>query len=443
MRVCFVSPNFPPEVNAPATRLHEHAREWVKLGGDVDVVTDVPNYPEGVVYPGYENAYSEETMDGIRVHRVPMMTAPNAGSAKRIASFVSFMLSAIWHRRKVAERPEVVVATSPQFFAALAGWWIAKRFKVPFVLEIRDLWPESIVAVGAMKRNAAIRAFERIERFLYRSADHIVVVTDAFVDHVVEGGAKRENVTVLKNGADLGRLVPPPDAVRAEIRAAHGWEGQFVAAYTGTIGMAHRADILLEAARICPDPEVQWVVIGTGAERAALEAAAAEADLDTFTLVDKQPRERILGYLAETDAAVVHLRDTPLFRTVLPSKLFEAMAFGVPIAHGVEGESRALVETAGAGIAFPPEDAEALVETVLRLKNDPALYARIQADARTAVARDFDRRVVAKRYWNLLERVAGHEPTADDGARSAASDAIAPRGGEDPDPQSLIPNPSR
>lgn len=433
MRVCFVSPNFPPEVNAPATRLHEHAREWVAMGGDVDVITDVPNYPEGVVYPGYENRYSEEEVDGIRVHRVPMVTAPNAGSAKRIASFVSFMLSAIWHRRRVAAPPDVVVATSPQFFSAIAGWWIARRLRVPFVLEIRDLWPESIVAVGAMKRNAAIRMFERIERFLYRSADHVVVVTDAFVEHVVRGGAKPENVTVLKNGADLGRLVPPADGVRAEIRARHGWEGQFVAAYTGTIGMAHRADIVLEAARRCPDPDVQWVVIGTGAERAALEAQAAAADLDTFTLVDKQPRERILGYLAETDVAIVHLRDTPLFRTVIPSKLFEAMAFGVPIAHGVQGESRDLVEAAGAGLGFPSEDADALVETVLRLKNDPELYARIQAAGRAAVARDFDRRVVARRYWTLLERVAGRAP----------SEPSEPVPAERAAPTPLVSDPSR
>ena len=438
MRVCFVSPNFPPEVNAPATRLHEHAREWVRGGGDVDVITDVPNYPEGVVYPGYENRYSEEDVDGIRVHRVPMMTAPNAGSAKRIASFVSFMLSAIWHRKNVAAHPDVIVATSPQFFSAIAGWWIAKRFRVPFVLEIRDLWPESIVAVGAMKRNAAIRMFERIERFLYRSADHVVVVTDAFVEHVVAGGARPENVTVLKNGADLGRLVPPPDDVRAEIRRRHGWEGKFVAAYTGTIGMAHRADILLEAAKRCPDPDVQWVVIGTGAERAALEAATAEADLDTFTLVDKQPRERILGYLAETDVAVVHLRDTPLFRTVIPSKLFEAMAFGVPIAHGVQGESRALVEAAGVGLGFASEDADALVDTVLRLKSDPALYAQIQADARDAVSRDFDRRVVARRYWSLLERVAG-VGTADRGPQTALQAGADVSGPSTHSSQSPIP----
>ena len=412
MRVLFVSPNFPPEVNAPATRLHEHAREWVRLGGEVDVITDVPNYPEGAVYDGYENRYSEETLDGIRVHRVPMYVTANEGAAKRIASFLSFMASAVWHARRLAHRPDVVVGTSPQFFCALAARRIARRLGVPFVLEIRDLWPESIVAVGAMERNAAIRAIERVERGLYRGADHVVSVTDSFVDHIVAGGARPEAVSVIKNGADVDRLAEAPDdAVRAEVRETYGWGDAFVAAYIGTIGMAHRADVLLEAARRCPDPDVRWVVIGAGAEREALAAAAARADLPNFQLVDKQPKARIASFLAETDVSVVHLSDTPLFRTVIPSKLFEAMALRIPIALGVRGEAQALVEAAGAGLAFPPEDPDALVETVLRMKADRELYRRLQDSGEAYVREHFDRPRLARRYWNLLADVA-RQPAA-------------------------------
>jgi len=408
MRVLFVSPNFPPEVNAPATRLFEHAREWVRLGGEVDVLTDVPNYPEGVVYPGYENRYSEEEVEGIRVHRVPMYVTANEGALKRIASFVSFMASAVWHARRLP-KPDLVVATSPQFFCALAGRRIAKRFGVPFVLEIRDLWPESIVAVGAMERNAVIRAFERIERGLYRDADHVVSVTDSFVSHIVEGGADPADVTVLKSGADVDRLAGSHDlAEAAVVRREFGWDGAFVAAYVGTIGMAHRAEILLEAAARCPDPDIRWVVIGTGAERDALEAAAAEAGLPNFQLIDKQSKARITTILGETDVSVVHLRDTPLFRTVIPSKIFEAMALGVPIALGVRGETQTLVEAAGAGLAFAPEDADALVETVLRLKQDRGLYEQAQIDGGRYIRAHFDRPKIARRYWNLLADVAGH-----------------------------------
>lgn len=411
LRVWFVSPNFPPEVCPQATRIYEHAREWVRLKGEVDVLTDNPSYPEGVVYDGYENRFTQETVDGIRVHRLPMYLAPNEGSGRRIASFVSFMFSVLWHARRVGPRPDIVAATSPQFFCAVGGYLLARRLRVPFMLEIRDLWPESIVAVGAMRRGRVVRFLEAVERHLYRHADHVVVVTDSFVEHVTARGARPENVTVLKNGVDLERFDAPLDeAERAALRARHGWDGKFVAAYVGTIGMAHRANIMLEAAARCPDPDVMWVVIGTGAERAALEQRAAAEARPNFALLDKQPRERIRYYLAETDVSVVHLRDTPLFRSVLPSKIFEAMALRTPIVLGVRGEAQALVEEAGAGLTVPPEDPDALVEAVLRLKRDRALYARLAEDGGRFVRTHFDRRLIARRYWDLLARVARGAP---------------------------------
>ena len=190
LRVWFVSPNFPPEVCAQASRIYEHAREWVRLGGEVDVLTDNPSYPEGVVYDGYENRFTQETVDGIRVHRLPMYLAPNEGSGRRIASFVSFMFSVLWHARRLGPRPDIVAATSPQFFCAVGGYLLARRLRVPFLLEIRDLWPESIVAVGAMRRGRVVRFLEAVERYLYRHADHVVVVTDSFVEHVTARGAR-------------------------------------------------------------------------------------------------------------------------------------------------------------------------------------------------------------------------------------------------------------
>ncbi|MEM8557588.1 MAG: glycosyltransferase family 4 protein [Bacteroidota bacterium] len=406
MRVLFVSNYFPPEVNAPATRLYEHAKQWVADGGEVEVLTSVPNFPEGEVYAGYENRLTLEEHEGIEALRVPMYVAANEGGFKRIRSYLSFMRSAIQNARRVRQKPDIVVGTSPQFFCALAGYWIARRFGVPFVLEVRDLWPESVVAVGAMSRNWIIRFFEKVERYLYRHADHVVVVTDSFVDHVVRGGARRECVSVIKNGADLDRLREPLDETeRAQVRSQHGWNGKFVAAYMGTIGMAHRADVLLKAAQRCEDPDIAWVVVGAGAERAALERRAAELALPNFYLVDKQPKERIFYYLAESDVSVVHLRDLPLFRTVIPSKLFEAMAFGTPIVLGVRGESKNLIDSSGAGLSVPPEDPEALVEAVLSLKQDRERYERAARDGQRFVAEHFDRRKLARRYWSLLEKV--------------------------------------
>ena len=401
MRLLFVSNYFPPEVNAPATRLGEHARQWAADGHAVEVLTSNPNFPEGEIYAGYDNRFRQDDAGDVAVTRVPMYVAENRGTLRRTLSYVSFMASAVWQSRRVRARPDVVVGTSPQFFCALGAYVIARRFGVPFVLEVRDLWPESIVAVGAVGRGALIRLFEALARHLYRHADHIVVVTDAFAREVVALGAPAENVSVLKNGADLDVYGAPLDAGRlAALRTELGFDGWFVAAYMGTIGMAHRADVMLDAAARCPD--VLFVVIGAGAKRAALAKRAAALALPNFRLIDKQPKAIMPYLLALTDVSVVHLSDTPLFETVIPSKIFEAMAMGRPVALGVRGEAQQIVEASGAGVAFVPEDADALAGAVCRLRDDPAEYARLSAAGPPYVRAHFDRRVLARRYWQIL-----------------------------------------
>jgi len=411
MRLLFISNNFPPEVNAPAMRLYEHARQWAKDGHAVDVLTSAPNFPEGKVYDGYKNRFGREKVDGIDVTRVPMYVTANQGTLKRTLSYISFMLSAIWHTHRVRPRPDVVVATSPQFFAAVAGYVVARMKRAPFVLEIRDLWPESIVAVGAIRRNAIIRFFERLEHFLYRKADHIVVVTEAFKTFIEDKGIPSEKITVIMNGADLSMWAEPLDPVRIEAMIReYDLGGRFVAAYVGTIGMAHRADILLEAAQKCTDPNIVFLVAGTGADRDALAEKAAALALPNFRLLDKQPREVIPYLLALTDASVVHLKDTPLFRTVIPSKIFEAMATGTPMVVGVAGETKRIVEQSGSGIPIPPEDVEALLGAVMQLKEDRAVYDEMSRCGRDYVGEHHDRVKLARRYWDVLEQVASDAP---------------------------------
>ena len=409
MHILFLSNYFPPEVNAPATRLHEHARQWVADGHTVDVLTSVPNFPEGEVYEGYENRLTEEERDGIRVTRVPMYISPNEGVIQRVLSYLSFMLSACWYAGRLPT-PDVLVATSPQFFAALAGYVGAWRKDVPFVLEIRDLWPESIVAVGAMSRNVIIRFLEWVERVLYRKAEHIVVVTDSFEEAIAEKDIARNKISVIKNGIETAWWDEPLDEDRlAELQHEHALEGKFVASYIGTIGMAHRADILLEAARRCDDPDIVFMIVGTGAKKDELAARQAELELDNFRLVDKVSKEQVPYLLALTDTSVVHLRDDPLFETVIPSKIFEAMATGTPIVLGVRGESRRIVETAEAGLPIPPEDPDALAEAVRHLEEHPELHAEMAENAYRHVRAHYDRKGLAREYAALLERIAGKE----------------------------------
>jgi glycosyltransferase involved in cell wall biosynthesis len=412
MHILFLSNYFPPEVNAPATRLYEHARQWVDDGHTVDVLTSVPNFPEGEVYEGYENKLTEEERDGIHATRVPMYVSPNEGVIRRAWSYISFMLSACWYAGRVPV-PDVLVATSPQFFAALAGAWVAWWKDVPFVVEIRDLWPESVVAVGAMDRNLIVRFFEWVERKLYETSDHIVVVTDAFKDEIAEKGISPEKISVVKNGIETNWWERPLDEEQlADLQREHDLQGKFVASYIGTIGMAHRADVLLEAARRCHDPDIVFMVVGTGAKRDELEARQAELQLDNFRLVDKVPKDTVPYLLALSDASVVHLRDNPLFETVIPSKMFEAMVTRTPIVLGVRGEARSIIEGAEAGLFIPPEAPEALVEAVRRLKGNPDLYETLAENAYEHVQDHYDRAVLAREYAGLLAEVAGESRNA-------------------------------
>lgn len=418
MRVLFVSNYFPPEVNAPATRLYEHARYWARDGGDIDVLTAVPNFPEGEIYAGYENRFQLEAVDGIKVYRVPMYVAENKGTLKRTLSYISFMLSALWFSRKITARPDVVAATSPQFFCAIGGYLISRLKGVPFLLEIRDLWPESIVAVEAVKRNWLIRLFERIELFLYQRADHIVVVADSFKRIIVEKGIAASKITVLKNGADWQSFASPlnQDTLQA-LRQSYDFDGRFVVSYLGTIGMAHRADVLLEAAQRCNDPDVMFAVIGTGAERQKLEAQSRHLNLLNFRLIDKQPKHLMPYFLALSDACVVHLKNAPLFETVVPSKIFEAMIMRKPIIIGVQGEARKLVEEAGAGIGMTPEDPDDLVKAVRYLKANAAVCRTMAEQGFAYVRQHFDREKLAQRYWNLFLCIAEKKVVAVDSAK--------------------------
>lgn len=416
MNLLFVSNHYPPEVNAPATRLAEHTRVWAADGHGVDVLTAVPNFPEGKVYEGYRNRWTVEERGGATVHRVPVYLAPNRGTVRRGLAYLSFLVSAVGHARRIRSSPDVVVATSPQLLAGLAGWRVARRFGVRFVLEVRDLWPDSVVAVGALKDGPVVGLLRWLERFLYRRADHVVVVTDAFVEELVARGVPREKISVVKNGVDLSELPVPSTEERGRLRRELGLEDRFVASYVGTLGMAHRADVLLDAAELAAtseapaDDRLAFLLAGGGAQRDALVDRLRERDPGNVLLLEKRPRERALELVAASDVSVVHLRASELFTTVIPSKMFEAMALGRPVVLGVDGEAREIVEASGAGSFVRPEDPEALLRAVRRLRDDPGLRTRQGAAGPAFVREHFDRRVLARRYTGILRAVARDEP---------------------------------
>jgi glycosyltransferase involved in cell wall biosynthesis len=404
MRILFLTHNFPPETNAVAIRTYEHAKLWVKMGHEVEVVTCAPNHPKGVLYDGFRNAlFQRERMDGIDVTRVWSFLAANEGIVLRSLNYLSFPLSASVQSWRLA-KPDVVVSTSPQMLTALSGYLISRFKRAPWVLEIRDLWPESVVAVGIMKRGILVSALEALERFAYRKADHIVSVTNSFRDHFAALGVPQEKVSVITNGADIELFSRPEhDPVLAH---ELGVAGKFVVAYVGTHGLAHSLTTVLDAAdRLRGRDDIRFLLVGSGAEQARLRERRDAKGLANVIMLEQQPRHRMPHIWGLVDASIVHLRKTPLFRTVIPSKIFEAMAAGVPTLLGVEGEAAALLTDAEAGLLFEPENARALADAVARLAADPELVKRLGANGRRAAREHYDRRALAARYAELLERV--------------------------------------
>lgn len=407
MHILFLTDNFPPEVNAPASRTHEHTRQWVAAGEQVTVITCAPNFPTGRVFPGYRNRiWQEERIDGIRVIRVWSYITANEGFARRVLDYVSYMLMAFVAALFV-RRVDIVVATSPQFFTAVAGWAVGALKRVPFVFELRDLWPESIKAVGAMQESAVIRWLEKLELFLYRRAALIVSVTNSFRDTLARRGIDAAKIQVITNGVDIARFTPRPKD--AALEAELGLAGCFVAGYIGTHGMAHALETLLEAAarlQVAAPGRFHFILLGDGARKAELKALAVRLALGNVSFIDSVSKDEVARYWSLLDVSVIHLRRTELFTTVIPSKLFECMGMGLPVLHGVAGESAGIVEREGCGLVFEPENVDALVAGLLRLKTDAALRARLSESGLQA-ARSYDRATLAARMLASLRSTAG------------------------------------
>ena len=367
MRLAYLSHYFPPESNAPAARVHELSRALVRAGHEVHVVTGQPSHPRGVVHPGYRAAeYRRDVVDGIVVHRVPTFPAANRGVLLRGLGYAAMPTAQLALGLIKLPKVDLVLATSPQIFTAAAGLALARLRRTPFVLEVRDLWPESIVSVGALPAtHPMIHALERLERHLYRNAAAIVSVTDSFVDHFVAHGVARSKIAVIKNGADLDLFAPstPPAPLRQQLNIP---ADALLVLFCGTIGLAHDVGLLARAAAIAPpDLPFHVVVVGDGAGREALATEIAALGVQgRVHLLPAVPRREVPALLAAADLSAIVLRDSPTFAGVLPSKIFEAMAMQTPILLGVRGEAQTLVESAQAGLAFTPGDPAALVATL-------------------------------------------------------------------------------
>lgn len=391
MKILFLTDNFPPEVNAPATRTYEHCKEWIRLGAEVTVITGEPNFPTGNVYRGYRNKlYQREEIDGIKVVRVWTYMTANKGIFKRTLDYMSFGFSATF--AGLFQKCDVIIGTSPQLFTAIAARRLSRIKKTPWIMEVRDIWPESVKTVGAVKEGPAIRYFERKERQCYRSASKIVCVTNGIQQKLVQRGIDETKLSVFTNGANLDAYEPVEknEVLLKEL----GLEQKKVIGYVGTLGMAHKLDFILKAVKNITDDNIHFLIIGEGAEKGNLLELKNELDLQNVSILDGISKDAVPKYISIMDIALVNLKKSELFLGALPSKIFENAAMGKPILLGLKGEAEQVINQYIAGLSFEPENEEDFLNKLRTLLNNEELYRRC-VDGSRKLAQEYNRKKIA------------------------------------------------
>jgi len=408
MRILFFADNFRPETNAPATHVYERCRIWAREGHEVTVITCVPNFPEGRAHAGYKNRLHQvEVLDGIRVVRVKTFMTANEGFLLRTLDYASYVPMAVI-AALFENKPDVAIASSPQLFVTLAGVWYSMLRGVPHVFELRDLWPASLLATSIIKRGRLYRMLEQLELFMYRRSRRILSFTHAFKTDLVERGVPAEKIDVVINGASLD-LFAPQDHRDPAVEQQYGLTGRFVVGYLGTLGLAHGLENVAHAAELMQSEPVTFLFVGTGAGREALQRAVAERQLKNVEFAPRQPKDQLARYWSVCDASLVHLRDDPLFASVIPSKIFESMAVGLPILYvGPDGEGESIVRQHDAGLVIPPAQPTALADAVRRLMYDQSLRKRLATNSHTA-APLYSREQQATKTLDVLKRAASGE----------------------------------
>ncbi len=397
MRILFITDNFPPECNAPATRTFEHCQEWVKKGHKITIITCAPNFPYGKLYDGYKNKlYQYELINEIKVIRVWSYMSSNSGFAKRVIDYLSFAFMSFLVG--IFQKFDIIIATSPQFFTTWSGWALSKVKQKPWVFELRDLWPESIKTVGAMKQGYLIDLLEKIELGLYKSCNKVVAVTDAFKYNLINRGIEKEKIEVVTNGSNMELFFPrKPDLYLLE---SLGLKGKFVVGYIGTHGMAHSLDFIVKSIVNVSDSDIHFLFIGDGAMKREIVKISEKLQLKNILFLNSVSKDEVPKYLSIIDISLAPLKKDDNFKTVIPSKIFEASAMQKPTLLGVQGQARDVLSKYGAGLCFEPENEKDFILKLSMLRNKN-LYKKCQ-DGCSDLAINYDRKKLANKMLDII-----------------------------------------
>ena len=405
IKILIITEYFPPEIGAGSNRAYDLAKHWASFGAKITVLTGFPDYPDGVRPINYRGLkFLREKKDDVEIIRTLTYSVPNIGFFRRILSYLLFLFSSIVQGTKAVGTQDIIIATSPPFFVGISGYVISRLKNIPFIFEVRDLWPESIVQLGQLKNKLLINILEKIEIFLYKKAIHIVPVADSSVEILISKKVAPDKITVIKNGVNVEEITPLLEDRNLKFQL--GLSNKFIVSYFGTVGLSHALETVVETAKIAVNiSDIFFLFIGNGAEKQNLLEKAQKLNLNNTIFLDSVEREQLARYYSITDVQIVSLKNIDLFRKVIPSKIFEIMSYEKPILISVDGEARKIVEESNSGLYVVPENAINLFEKIVLLKNKPELCAAMAKNGRNFVKNNFNRKKLALDYFNLIEKI--------------------------------------
>lgn len=398
----FVSPDEPGH-----TRHFEMAKFLQTRGHELVIVASDLNYQTGKRTVEHSGIYAEQNFDGVRVLRSYIYPALHRSYFWRIISFFSFMFSSVWTALQVKDA-DLIMGTTPPIFQAVSAWFVALVRRKPFLLEVRDLWPEFGVSMGVLKNPVIIALARWLEKFLYARATHILVNSPAYRDYMIAKGVHESKVTYIAYGTDVDMFNPSIDG--SSIRKELDLQDKFIVLYAGALGQANDLDTLLRAAeRLKEEKRIRFVLFGDGKERARLESEAKSKNLSNVIFAGTRPKKDMPLIVASADACLAILQDIPMFRTTYPNKVFDYMAAGRATVLVIDGVSRELIESSNGGVYVQPNDDVALAQSILALSNDPARVQQMGTDARAYLVKHLDRRDKLNETLGLLKSLTTKE----------------------------------
>jgi glycosyltransferase involved in cell wall biosynthesis len=406
MRILYISQYFYPEICAPSNRAYANAKCLAEKGYDVVVLTEMPNHPKGIILDGYKGKlFCRERMENFWINRVWVFTRVEKNFITRLLSYISFMLFGTIHSLLNWGKYDIVYISSPPLFVAGIGILLKFFFpEIKIVFEVRDLWPESAIALGELKNKLFISLSKALEKRIYKISEKIIVISKYIKRQIIKEGFHPEKIKIIYNGTDT-EFVRRKEVVSKELFNEYKRLGKFMVVYAGNLGLAQGLDTILKAALQLKKENILFLFIGSGPKEVQLKQIVNTKNLTNVKFIGEVPREKIHEYLYLADCGIIPLRRLQLYKGALPSKIFDYMGCGLPILLGIGGEAQEIVKKSRTGIAFKPDDSEDLAQKILWLKRNPEALKKMASKGKTFVLNNFTREKEAEKLEQELVRV--------------------------------------